>query len=187
MTSPQHIVAGASLATFTGALYYNITNNCTNLSVITTARNIRFFLVPVQQDLITLFLLFFVLGTLLPDCDTKRSWIGRFFYLPVRHRTLTHTIWFNLIFSFMGMIWQPLMGIALGVFTHLLCDSFSRQGICWLYPLDRYKYFGHGRKVKDSHFFFLYNSVLAGWLVCGIMVLLTVVYITATGAKCILK
>lgn len=182
MTSPQHIVSGASIATFTGALYYNITTNWTNLSIITFVKNIRLFFVPTHPILTVLFILLFVLGTLLPDCDTSESWIGRLFYLPIGHRTLTHTLWVNFIFFFMGMVWKPFMGIALGYFTHLLCDAFSRQGICWLYPLGHYKYFGNGRRVKEYHFFFLYNSVLSGWIVCGMLITLTIIYIIAIGA-----
>lgn len=183
MTSPQHILAGATIATFTGAVYYNITNNWTNLSIIESVKNIRLFLIPVHPVLKLLFFILFVLGTLLPDCDTPESWIGRFFYLPIGHRTITHTLWVNFIFFFIGMIWKPLMGIALGYFCHLLCDAFSRQGICWLYPLGRYRYFWNGARVKDYHFFFLYNSVLSGWIVCGIMIILTTMYISAIGSN----
>ena len=43
-----------------------------------------------------------MLGTLLPDIDSKKSILGRFFHLPVKHRTWTHSIWPLIPLYFLG-------------------------------------------------------------------------------------
>ena len=78
---------------------------------------------------------FFILGSLLPDIDCPTSTLGRIIYIPVEHRTWTHTIWFVIAFG-IGSIWfRPLIWLALGFFLHLFWDNFSRTGICFIYPI----------------------------------------------------
>lgn len=80
------------------------------------------------------------LGLLLPDCDSDESFISHIFHLPFEHRTWTHSIWAVLLFVASGFLYKPLWGLALGIFVHIFVDSFSVEGICWLYPLTRYTY-----------------------------------------------
>lgn len=73
----------------------------------------------------------------LPDIDRVLFW----------HRGFTHTIWVvaGLLFAAHAIpdiyiLWgQPLLyGIALGYFSHLLGDAFSKAGVAWFYPLQGY-------------------------------------------------
>lgn len=102
---------------------------------------------------------FYFLGVLLPDCDQKGSTIGRYLHLPFEHRTWTHTVWFMLPFILLGLFFAPFYFIAIGIAVHLLCDSTSKCGICWFYPISKYKHFGSGgAKIKSGHFWCLYQS-----------------------------
>lgn len=89
---------------------------------------------------LVLFTLAFTLGSLLPDIDSEESTLGR--YVPfvaavIPHRTITHTFWMvaglSALAYFTSSYW--LVGLALGYALHIAQDSFSKQGICWFYPL----------------------------------------------------
>ena len=72
------------------------------------------------------------LGSLLPDADSPKSIIGR--HIPViprliRHRTLTHTIWFAALFMFL----YPPLGI--GIITHIVLDLCNPDGVPILWPI----------------------------------------------------
>ena len=110
------------------------------------------------------------LGLLLPDIDLQTSTLGKFLYLPIEHRTWTHSVWFLFPFILGGIFLKPVMWIAIGIFLHLLCDSFSRCGVCWFYPISHYKYFGGEGKIKNRHFLYLYSGDVTGWIVTGIIV-----------------
>lgn len=88
----------------------------------------------------TLCLLALAFGALLPDVDSKSSILGR--YVPwvqdtIGHRTFTHTIWmmavlFGLAYYFnQFLLWM----VVIGYLLHVLQDSFSKQGIQWLWPI----------------------------------------------------
>lgn len=79
--------------------------------------------------------LFFLLGTLLPDIDYPYSTLGRIIYIPVKHRTWTHTIWFVILFSVFSIWFRPLIWLAVGFFLHLFWDNFSYSGVCFIYPI----------------------------------------------------
>lgn len=82
---------------------------------------------------------FYFLGLLLPDCDSEDSFISNIIHLPFEHRTWTHSIWAVLLFVVAGFFYKPLWGLALGIFVHILMDSVSVSGVCWLYPITAYK------------------------------------------------
>ena len=93
----------------------------------------------------------FVLGSLLPDIDHKYSTLGKYFYLPVRHRTWTHSIWFVLPFLWLGTKNRFMFWMALGIILHILLDSFSASGVSFFYPFTSMRtyrrakaYRGHG-------------------------------------------
>ena len=98
------------------------------------------------------------LGSLLPDIDSEKSTLGRYFYLPVRHRTLTHSVLFLLPFIIGGVFWTPFLWLAFGMFTHLFCDSLSKAGVCWFWPVSKYRRYGSGAFVKREHWLKLYES-----------------------------
>lgn len=81
-------------------------------------------------------------GGLLPDIDAKNSTISRVlgFHLPVRHRTVTHTIWIVLLLLLIA--YQLRSGVftalAIGYAMHLAMDSLSRGGVVWTWPFRRY-------------------------------------------------
>lgn len=101
----------------------------------------------------------FLLGTLAPDIDNRRSLIRSRIIRPVLrllhvrrrrrraeiergpndprgHRTWTHTIWVVAGLSLAGwFVWRPLLAFAAGYFLHLVLDSMSVCGVAWAWPL----------------------------------------------------
>lgn len=98
-----------------------------------------------------------LLGSLLPDIDSKKSKLGRFVPFVedlLGHRTITHTIWVVLLlfigayFSGSLFIWMT----AFGYFFHVVQDSFSKQGVAWLYPLgEGYRSYGYAKVKQGFH------------------------------------
>ncbi|MCC2248950.1 metal-dependent hydrolase [Virgibacillus sp. AGTR] len=93
---------------------------------------------------ITMVILCFALGTVLPDIDSNTSTIGKYIapissFIP--HRTITHTIWAALLIA--GIAWYfesiYLLALALGYTAHIVEDSFSEQGIHWFYPVPSFR------------------------------------------------
>lgn len=89
------------------------------------------------------------LGTLLPDIDEPKSWIGRRSRgvsdgtkLIFGHRGITHSIIAVLTAAVISLLLSVIIGFgaeiavwfALGYLFHLLEDSFSKSGIAWLRP-----------------------------------------------------
>ncbi len=124
----------------------------------------------------------FAFGLLFPDIDNPKSLIGRYCYAPIEHRTWIHTLWFFLLCSlpalFFYRIFNPVglvfLWFAFGVFLHLFTDSFSKCGVCWLYPISKYRYYGtNGAKIKKHHVFILYTGDTSAWILCTVFVMLT--------------
>jgi inner membrane protein len=88
------------------------------------------------------------LGSLLPDVDTPRSWLGKLF-LPLSkrierrfgHRTITHSFVGLLLVAVLALPLVPTMGIGpwvallIGTFAHLLGDMCTKQGIQFYWPM----------------------------------------------------
>ena len=108
---------------------------------------------------LALCLFLFYLGTLLPDIDHEHSTLGRFFYIPVEHRTWTHAIWIPFVFA-VASLWVPVLAwLAAGYFLHLFFDNFSAGGVCFFYPVTSYRKYGpDGVKVKKAHILKLYYT-----------------------------
>ena len=108
----------------------------------------------------------FLLGICLPDIDTEKSLISKIIKIPIHklieHRTWTHTMWGIIALFTAGLLFYDklwfLNWIAYGCFMHILCDSWSRAGICWFYPISKYKSFPGGAKIKDGHFIYMYKT-----------------------------
>lgn len=94
-----------------------------------------------------------VVGSLLPDIDHPKSWLGRripFISIPlsslVGHRGVTHSlIGLNIVFASVllsawlgnmsGSAWAPaITGLGIGYASHLLADWLSNTGIPLLWP-----------------------------------------------------
>lgn len=97
-----------------------------------------------------------LVGSLLPDIDHPRSWIGRripMISIPlsalVGHRGITHSLLAILTTAFVGIMgltrwgmdlgqWAPLVaGLCLGYASHLFGDWASNSGIPLLWPLPK--------------------------------------------------
>lgn len=114
-------------------------------------------------------LLCLIIGALLPDIDLRDSMISKLvhFHIPIRHRTWTHTLWLLLIPIIIG--WVLLLrssncnasflwfSLALGIFWHLVMDSLSVGGVCWLYPITQYINYPDGAHIKKHHWLKLYS------------------------------
>lgn len=121
-------------------------------------------------------LVFFYIGTLLPDIDSERSMLGRYIHLPMEHRTWTHAIWLPLIFVLAGFAFPPLWWAALGYVLHLFWDSLSRGGVCWFYPISGYVSYSGGAKVKHRHWAKLYSvGGVSEYIVTGSIVVVAIV------------
>lgn len=123
-------------------------------------------------------LVFFYIGTLLPDIDSEHSMLGRHIHLPMEHRTWTHAVWLPLIFTVAGFAFPPLWWAALGYVLHLFWDSLSRGGVCWFYPISRYVSYSGGAKVKRGHWLKLYS-------VGGVSEYILTAIIAAAGIICV--
>jgi membrane-bound metal-dependent hydrolase YbcI (DUF457 family) len=182
MTGKQHIMAGTTLTVLDAAVYFNIVNNWANESVVSCIESVGKFafphttlLHPFTIGMLAISIVLLYLGFLLPDCDNSRSFIGRYFHVPVEHRTWMHTLYIVLLLGGIGIFFRPVIWLAFGYFQHLVCDAPSKCGVCWLNPYG-YKRFGHA-KIKKGHFLYLYSSEPGGWMVCGGLVVLTAAYI----------
>ena len=125
---------------------------------------------------IVFLLLGVMLGSCLPDIDSEKSILGRYIHLPFKHRTWTHTVWMFIPLVILSIV-NPIFGcITYGYFMHLVVDTFSRAGVCWFYPFQKYIRYGNGAFVKKNHKLKLYRGGKMSEGVCvGILVSIFVV------------
>ncbi|ADL36325.1 hypothetical protein bpr_II388 (plasmid) [Butyrivibrio proteoclasticus B316] len=109
-----------------------------------------------------------VIGSLIPDIDNKTSTIGKplFILRPFQgtydHRSrLPHTFLGCLMFTSIVAVlssFDPLLvgGFLFGYILHLFVDSYTKQGIRWLYPISK-KYYGACKCDMSSPFKRLYK------------------------------
>ena len=105
-----------------------------------------------------LYLSLFLLGTLLPDSDSRESMLGRYFYMPVKHRTWTHTVYLLAPLIALYYVHHAFAWFALGYFLHLFWDSLSACGVAWFRPMSGYRVYAGGAKVKKGHWLKLYTA-----------------------------
>lgn len=167
MTGKNHLTsATASLITVSSAVLYvesYISDDKISRILSPAAKAAKDFMMDNKKIPLIIFvlisLLFYYLGTLLPDIDSENSTLGRYIHIPIEHRTYTHTLWVVIPFVIVGVLWfRPLMWLAFGYIMHLFFDSFSQCGVCWLYPITRYVSYGSGAKCKQHHFIKLYRT-----------------------------
>ncbi len=175
MNGKQHLTAGVTLTVLDVAIYENIIHNWTDERIINCVKTVGDFVLPNHILFYPLCFAFLFLGFLLPDCDNRKSFIGRYFHVPVEHRTWMHTLYIILAFLVIGLFFHPFIWLAFGYFQHLVCDSPSRCGVCWLNPYG-YKRYNHA-KIKKGHYIYLYSSESTAWMLCGVFVAITIMYI----------
>lgn len=78
-----------------------------------------------------------VVTATLPDFDQAIPFI--------RHRGITHSLWAILLIGYFTWRFQgdpmkflPMLGLFIGYTGHIVGDAFSKAGIAWLYPFQRY-------------------------------------------------
>lgn len=98
------------------------------------------------------------LGSLFPDIDNRKSLLGRYFKIPGEHRTWTHTFWVCLLLLPMCFVSSLAFWFWIGYVLHLLVDSVSAAGVCWLYPITKYRVYASGAKVAQGHHVKLYYA-----------------------------
>ena len=96
-----------------------------------------------------IFFLFVLLGSILPDIDSKHSKINRWFgalgniaVFFSKHRGFFHSIIFHLILffvmeTFFGFYYAS--GLLLGYTAHLVGDGITRAGLQIFYPFSKFK------------------------------------------------
>lgn len=120
----------------------------------------------------------YYLGTVLPDIDSDKSFLGRFVYIPIEHRTWTHAIWFVAGVFTMSYWYHTLFFLALGYLNHLIWDALSYCGVCFLYPFSQYRSYGNGAKVKKKHKLKLYRTgKTSEFVLIGMLITLAIVVI----------
>lgn len=93
-----------------------------------------------------------LIGSLLPDIDCPKSFIGRrtkllseLLYNTIGHRTFTHSLPFTIVtMLIVGAVnRQFAAGIGLGILSHIFLDMFNGKGVAYLYPVikNRIKWF----------------------------------------------
>lgn len=102
-----------------------------------------------------LIFILFTLGSVFPDIDSEKSTIGRYITpisRSIPHRTITHTLWAVLLLFGFAIYFQNIyvLAFAVGYTVHIIQDSFSRQGIAWLYPITGYTNYSGGAVVKKG-------------------------------------
>ena len=122
MTAPTHIAFG----------------------LLTVASSFSLFSVSIHRNLPAIACA--IIGSLLPDLDSPRSYIGRvmpFASIPIErrwgHRTITHSLLCMLALS---VVTLPLLAwdtacyaaILLGYMSHLIADSATKSGVPLFYP-----------------------------------------------------
>lgn len=111
-----------------------------------------------------------IFGCLLPDIDSPTSMLGKIFYLNVGHRTWTHSIWAVALLGYFSIRYYFVRWLLLGYCLHLIEDSVSAAGLCFLYPFKRYRKYGHafvapGHKLKLYHTGTKSEKVFVKWFI----------------------
>lgn len=120
-----------------------------------------------------------IVGSLLPDIDHPKSYIGRrvplipdIVYKFWGHRTVTHSM---LAIILIALISLPLIsfglykfwyGLIVGYISHLLIDMLNPQGISLFFPiLSRFSVGSIQIKSKEENYIFLTSFfIFFGWL-----------------------
>lgn len=132
------------------------------------------------------------LGTLLPDIDEPKSWIGRrtrglsdgakcaFGHRGITHSlvaVLTVAVILLLLSVFIGFGEEIVVWFALGYLLHIVEDSFSKSGVAWLKPFSK-KYFQSGAGIV----YYITGSIVEKLILLVVIVLVVwEMYILGSG------
>jgi len=125
-----------------------------------------------------IFIIMVLIATVLPDLDSNLSSFGRHLIfkplqLLTKHRGIVHSFSFAILISIIIAIFWPILslGFFLGYSVHLICDSFTRDGIqpFWPFKIKSSGYITTGGKIEETLFFTL--IILDIFLFFGVFVL----------------
>lgn len=95
----------------------------------------------------TWFVIFSLIGFIVPDLDSKNSRFGRrFIFRPfqlfLRHRGFIHSLLFGFLISLVLSIFFPVFGLGffVGFSSHIVSDSFTIEGVRGFWPLKKRSY-----------------------------------------------
>lgn len=99
-----------------------------------------------------IFFLMVLLGSILPDIDSRHSkinrwsgFVGNIATFLAKHRGFFHSLLFFLILFFViSYYWKNnyAWGLLLGYFAHLIGDGITRRGVQIFYPFSKFKFKG---------------------------------------------
>jgi len=111
-----------------------------------------------------IFVIMVLIATILPDLDSNLSSFGRHLIfrplqLLTKHRGIVHSFSFAILVSIILAVFLPILslGFFLGYSVHLICDSFTREGIQPFWPLKTRSsgFIASGGRIEESLFFTL--------------------------------
>lgn len=110
----------------------------------------------------------YLLGSWLPDIDKK--------FGDEYHRKWTHVIYIIPLLLFILSYWfRILFWLFAGYTLHLLWDGPSYCGVCYFYPISKYREYPSGAKVKKNHVIKLYRvGKPSEYILVGIIVAFSV-------------
>jgi membrane-bound metal-dependent hydrolase YbcI (DUF457 family) len=90
---------------------------------------------------------------LLPDIDVPLGWILNYFGISLVHGSITHTLWFSVLFFIPALLFYSkknykvaviYLVISLGVFSHIFLDWLlgggMHEGVMWFFPFSTATY-----------------------------------------------
>ena len=172
MTGKGHIVSGTIFMADTYLCDFCLTHSNLSASFFTNVLDfmhdelnpIEYFMdkdfhLALKIFLISMCVLIYYLGNLLPDIDLEHSLISKILHvhLPVVHRGITHSDWVVLIFIVLAFKVYLFRFFALGYVAHLFIDSFSKAGRVPFYPLGKY-YVRNNIAISKRKHITLYSS-----------------------------
>ena len=105
-----------------------------------------------------------IVATVLPDLDSGfsswgRHWIFKPLQIFVKHRGVIHSFTTGIVLSVLLAMFWPVasLGFFVGYSVHLICDSFTKQGIqpFWPFRIRSKGFINSGGRIEDSLFVFL--------------------------------
>ena len=109
-----------------------------------------------------IFIIMVLVATIFPDLDSNLSSFGRHLIfrplqLLTKHRGIVHSFTFAIAISIVLAVFWPILslGFFLGYSVHLICDSFTREGIQPFWPLKTRSsgFIASGGRIEDTLFF----------------------------------
>lgn len=163
MMGKEHMIVNSAIVTTVGCVCHEILLSSNHICYDIVSKVIDYFYPMGLYSRLFLpwtFALFLamLLGTVLPDIDSKNSILGRYIYIPLQHRTWTHTFWIVALLFVLGLRWSLIGGVFVGYFLHLCIDAVSAAGICWFYPIQKYRKYPSGAFVAKNHKMKLYYA-----------------------------